>query len=157
MIYFFSWDVFFVNPVIFGCYHDIPPPKVRLLSNKFGPGSLLDMWSHLFLKKKEKKKEPLFLWCCILGDNMVGTFVGIIPSKPSREFTRPLGSPRSLKRLVAYAKCNRTSHERRIYLVVFQFYFLFCIAKGLAICKFRGVISIECCTFKPLNLYILIP
>jgi len=40
----FSWDVFFVNPVIFfGCYHGIPPPKVRLLSNKFGPGSLLDM------------------------------------------------------------------------------------------------------------------
>jgi hypothetical protein len=29
--------------VIFGCYHGSPPPKVRLLSNKFGPGSLLDM------------------------------------------------------------------------------------------------------------------
>jgi hypothetical protein len=42
-VLFFSWDVFVVNPVIFGCYHGIPPPKVRLLSNKFGPGSLLDM------------------------------------------------------------------------------------------------------------------
>jgi hypothetical protein len=88
---------------------------------------------------------------------MVGTmFVGIIPGKPSRDFTRPLGVLR-VKRLVAYAKCNRTSHERRIYLVVFQFYFLFCIAKGLAICKFGGVISAECCTFKPLNLHMLIP
>jgi len=44
-----------------------------------------------------------------------------------------------------------------IYLVVFQFYFLCCIAKGLAICKFEGVISVECCTFKPLNLHMLIP
>jgi hypothetical protein len=32
---------------------------------------------------------------------MVGTmFVGIIPGKPSRDFTRPLGSPRSLKGLL---------------------------------------------------------
>jgi hypothetical protein len=59
--------------------------------------------------------------------------------------------------LVAYVKCNRTSHERMIYLVVFQFYFLFCIAKGLAISKFGGVISVECCTFKPFNLNKLIP
>jgi hypothetical protein len=44
-----------------------------------------------------------------------------------------------------------------IYLVVFQFYFLFCIAKGLGICKFGGVISVECCIFKPLNLHMLIP
>jgi hypothetical protein len=29
--------------VNFRCYHGIPPPKVRLLSNKFRPGSLLDM------------------------------------------------------------------------------------------------------------------
>jgi hypothetical protein len=34
------WSVFLGN---FGCYHGIPPPKVRLLSNKFRPGSLLDM------------------------------------------------------------------------------------------------------------------
>jgi hypothetical protein len=27
-------------------------------------------------------------------------FVGIIPGKPSRDFTRPLGSPRSLKGLL---------------------------------------------------------
>jgi hypothetical protein len=68
----------------------------------------------------------------------------------TREFYR-------FKRLVAYAKCNRTSHERRIYLVVFKFHFLFCIAKRLAICKFRGVISDECCTFKPFNLHMSIP
>jgi hypothetical protein len=39
----------------------------------------------------------------------------------------------------------------------FSVYFLFCIAKGLAICKFGGVISAECCTFKPLNSHLLIP
>jgi hypothetical protein len=31
--------------------------------------------------------------CCIM-------FVGIIPDKPSRDFTRPLGSPRGLKGLL---------------------------------------------------------
>jgi hypothetical protein len=32
---------------------------------------------------------------------MVGKmFVGIIPGKPSRDFTRPLGSPRGLKGLL---------------------------------------------------------
>jgi len=34
-------------------------------------------------------------------DNMVGTmFVGIISIKPSRDFIRPLGSPRGLKGLL---------------------------------------------------------
>jgi hypothetical protein len=56
-VLFFSWDVFVVNPVIFGCYHGIPPPKVRLLSNKFGPGSLLYILSLLFFKKKKKEKK----------------------------------------------------------------------------------------------------
>ena len=83
-------------------------------------------------------------------------FVGIILGKPSRDFTCPLGNSQGFKRLIAYAKCNRTFHERWIYLFVFQFYFLFCIAKGLAICKFGGVISAKCCTFKPLNSHMLI-
>jgi hypothetical protein len=62
-------------------------------------------------------------------------FVGIIPEKPLRNFTHPLGNANGFKRHIAYAKCNRTSHERRIYLVL-QFYFLLCIAKGVAMCKF---------------------
>jgi hypothetical protein len=33
---------------------------------------------------------------------------------------------------------NRTSHESWIYLFVLHLVFLFCIAKGLAICKFGG-------------------
>jgi hypothetical protein len=49
---------------------------------------------------------------------MVGKiFVGIIPDKPSRDFTHPLGSPKGLKGLLH--TLNRTSHERKIYLVVF--------------------------------------
>jgi hypothetical protein len=59
--------------------------------------------------------------------------------------------------LVTYAKCNRTSHENLIYLFCFSVCFLFCIAKGLAICKFEGIISTECCKFKPFNLHMLTP
>jgi hypothetical protein len=34
-------------------------------------------------------------------DNVVGTmFVGIIPDKPSRDFTHPLGMPRGLEDLL---------------------------------------------------------
>jgi hypothetical protein len=43
------------------------------------------------------------------------------------------------------------------FIFCFSIYFLFCIAKGLAICKIGGVISTECYTFKPLNLLMLIP
>jgi hypothetical protein len=43
------------------------------------------------------------------------------------------------------------------FIFLFFSYFLFCIAKGLAICKFGSVISAECCTFKTLNLHMLTP
>jgi hypothetical protein len=43
------------------------------------------------------------------------------------------------------------------FIFFFSIYFLFCIAKGLAICKLRGVISPECCIFKRLNSHMLIP
>jgi hypothetical protein len=84
-------------------------------------------------------------------------FVGIIPDKSSRDFTRPLGSPRGLKGLLH--TLNAIVHPTKVgfILLFFSFYFLFCIAKGLAICKFGDVIDIECCTFKLLNLYMLIP
>jgi hypothetical protein len=81
-------------------------------------------------------------------------FVGIILVKPSRDFTRPTRDAYGFKRLVAYVKCNRVSHDRRGRVVVI--YFQFCIAKGLAICKFEVVISAECYTFKPLNSHMLI-
>jgi hypothetical protein len=45
-------------------------------------------------------------------------FVGTIPGKPSRDFTRLLRNTKRFKRLVAYAKCNRTSHKSWIYLFV---------------------------------------
>jgi hypothetical protein len=88
---------------------------------------------------------------------MVGTmFVGIIPNKPSRDFTRPLWSPMGLKGLLHMLNAIIHPTKRMSYLVVFQFYFLFCIVKELAICKFEGVISVDCYTFKPLNLHMLI-
>jgi hypothetical protein len=58
-------------------------------------------------------------------------FVGIILEKPSRDLTRPLGNSYGLKRLVAYAKCNRTSHERWIYLFVFLVIFCFVLSRDL--------------------------
>jgi hypothetical protein len=83
-------------------------------------------------------------------------FVGIISGKPSRDSTRPLGIPRGLKGLLHML--NATVHPMKAgFIFMFSVYFLFCIAKGLAICKFGGVISAECCTFKPLNSHLLIP
>ena len=81
-------------------------------------------------------------------------FVCIISIKPLRDFTRPTRDAQGFKRLVAYAKCNRVSHERGGRVVII--YFQFCIVKELAICKFWGVISVECYTFKLLNSYMLI-
>jgi hypothetical protein len=51
-------------------------------------------------------------------------FAGIIPEKLSRDFTHPLGNSNGFKRLVAYAKCNRFSHESE--LMLFVFFILFC-------------------------------
>jgi hypothetical protein len=65
-------------------------------------------------------------------------FLGIILGKFSRDFTRPLGNPRGLKRLVAYAECNRLSHKRGFMFHAFIL-FLFCFAKGLAKYKFWGI------------------
>jgi hypothetical protein len=54
---------------------------------------------------------------------------------------------------------NVTVHPTKagFIFMFFLVYFLFCIAKGLAICKFGGVIRAECYTFKPLNSHLLIP
>jgi hypothetical protein len=46
-------------------------------------------------------------------------FVGIILGKTSRDFTRPLGNSYGFKRLVAYAQCNRFSHESGPIFVLF--------------------------------------
>jgi hypothetical protein len=84
-------------------------------------------------------------------------FVGIISGKPSRDFTRSLGSPKGLKGLLHTLNTVMfpVTEEVEQLLFSFSFYFPFCIAKGLAICKFGGVISVECYTFKPLNLHML--
>jgi hypothetical protein len=42
-----------------------------------------------------------------------------------------------------------------VFLIFVYFIFRFCFAKGLAKCKFGGVISLECYAFKPLNLHLL--
>ena len=54
-------------------------------------------------------------------------FVGNISVKPSRDFTRPLGMPRGLKRLVAYAKCNRVSYDKGGRVVVYSCLILFLV------------------------------
>jgi hypothetical protein len=65
-------------------------------------------------------------------------FVGTILGKPSRDFTRPLGSPRGLKGL--FHMLNAIVSLTKEYLCfMLSFYFLFCFAKGLAKCKFGGI------------------
>jgi hypothetical protein len=68
-------------------------------------------------------------------------FVGIIPVKLSRDFTRPLGMPRGLKGLLhALNAIVSPTTEDLCYCFHFIFCFvLFCFAKGLAKCKFEGV------------------
>jgi hypothetical protein len=56
-------------------------------------------------------------------------FVGVIASKPSRDFTRPLGMPRGFKRLVSYAKCNRFSHDNGLMFLVFNVFFIFVLLR----------------------------
>jgi hypothetical protein len=59
---------------------------------------------------------------------MIGKmFVGIIPEKPSRDFTRPLGSPRGLKGLLH--TLNAIVHPTKegfIFLFLSLFLVLYC-------------------------------
>jgi hypothetical protein len=65
-------------------------------------------------------------------------FVGIIPSKPSRNFIRPLGSPKGLKGLLNTLNAI-VSPTKEDLCFMLSFYVLFCFAKGLAKCKFGGI------------------
>jgi hypothetical protein len=65
-------------------------------------------------------------------------FVGIIPVKPSRDFTHPLGMPRGLKGLLHMLNAI-VSPTKEDLCYCFHVIFLFCFAKGLAKCKFGGV------------------
>ena len=73
----------------------------------------------------------------LVNDNAT-MFVGIIDSKPSRDFTRPLGMPRGFKGLF---------HMLNVFVspmiadlcFMFWFFFLFCFAKGPAKYKFVGI------------------
>jgi hypothetical protein len=56
---------------------------------------------------------------------MIGTmFVGIIPGKPSRDFTRPLWSPRGLKGLLHML--NGILHPMKEGFILFFFNFISC-------------------------------
>jgi hypothetical protein len=64
--------------------------------------------------------------------------VGVIPGKPSRDFTRPLGMPRGLKGLLHML--NAIVSPTKVDLCfLFSLCFHFCFAKGLAKYKFGGI------------------
>jgi hypothetical protein len=64
--------------------------------------------------------------------------VGVIPEKPSRDFTRPLEIPRGLKGLLH--TLNAIVSLTKVDLCfLFSLCFHFCFAKGLAKCKFGGI------------------
>jgi hypothetical protein len=64
--------------------------------------------------------------------------VGVIPGKPSRDFTRPLGMPRGLKGLLHTLNAI-VSPTKADLCFLFLLCFHFCFAKGLAKCKFGGI------------------
>jgi hypothetical protein len=64
--------------------------------------------------------------------------VGVIPRKPTRDFTRPLGMPRGLKGLLHMQ--NAIVSPMKVDLCfLFLLCFHFCFAMGLAKCKFGGI------------------
>jgi hypothetical protein len=65
-------------------------------------------------------------------------FVGIIPGKPSRDFTHSLKSPSGLKGLLHMLNAIVSPMKEDLCFML-SFYFLFCFAKGLAKCKFESI------------------
>jgi hypothetical protein len=66
-----------------------------------------------------------FYDAAFLGINMIGKmFVGIIPSKSSRNFTRPLGNPRGLKSLLH--TLNAIVHPTKEGFILLFFSFISC-------------------------------
>jgi hypothetical protein len=64
--------------------------------------------------------------------------VGVIPGKPSRVFTRPLGMPRGLKGLLHMLNAI-VSLTKADLCLLFPLCFHFRFAKRLAKCKFGGI------------------
>jgi hypothetical protein len=64
--------------------------------------------------------------------------MGVIPRKPSRDFTRPLGMPRGLKGLLHMLNAIVSPTKADLYFL-FLLCFYFCFAKELAKCKFEGI------------------
>jgi hypothetical protein len=81
---------------------------------------------------------------CLYGSLCLSTtwcfkmFVGIIPSKPSQDFTRPLGSLSGLKGLLH--TLNAIVHPMKEGFILLFYFILFFIAKGLVISRLGGVI-----------------
>jgi hypothetical protein len=65
--------------------------------------------------------------------------VGVIPGKPSRDFTRPIGMPRGLKGLLHMLNAIVSPTKADLCFLFFFLCFQFCFAKGLAKCKFGGI------------------
>jgi hypothetical protein len=65
--------------------------------------------------------------------------VGVIPEKPSRDFTRPLGMPSGLKGLLHTPNAIISPMKADLCFLFFILCFHVCFAKGLAKCKFGGI------------------
>jgi hypothetical protein len=64
--------------------------------------------------------------------------VGVIPGKPFRDFTHPLGMPRGLKGLLHMLNAI-VSPMKADLCFLFLLCFHFCFTKGLAKCKLEGI------------------
>jgi hypothetical protein len=64
--------------------------------------------------------------------------MGVIPGKPSRDFTRPLEMPRGLKGLLHMLNAIVSPTKADLcFLLLLCFHF--CFPKGLTKCKFGGI------------------
>jgi hypothetical protein len=96
----------------------------------------------VYLFKPAYEWEPWFVWNFILFNNIALTmFVGIIVSKPSQDFTHPLGITRGLIGLMHMlnAIVSHDSGFMFITFIFFCFFFSFYFANRLAKCKFKGI------------------
>jgi hypothetical protein len=98
---------------------------------------ILMMWCH-FVKLAHNVWTMVCVKILSCWQHNASMFVGIISGKLSRDFTRPLGSPRGLKGLLHMLNAIVSSTTANLCFMLW-FCFSFCYAKGLAKCKFDDI------------------
>jgi hypothetical protein len=97
----------------------------------FDVGSPVDVYDGVCLFKHA---NDVWTMVCVKNSFLLTTQCFNISGKPSRDFTRPLGSPRGLKGLLHLLNAIVSPTKEDLCLMLW-----FCFAKGLAKRKFGGI------------------